>query len=371
MKVALAHDYLTQRGGAERVALELTRVFPEAELFTSLYEPDDTFPEFADVRVRTSPLNRVAALRRNFRMGLPLFGWSFDHAEAAPDAEVMVISTTGFAHGIRTPAAKVVYCHSPARFLYLTDEYLGRPWWRSPLGWGLRGLRPRLIAWDQRAARSASLYLCNSTVVRDRIRQVYGIEATVVPPPAGLDPHGRREPVAALQGWPDHHLLVSRLMPYKNVDRVIEAFRSLPAERLLIVGRGPLRDQLASSLPDNVRLAEGLSDAQLRTAYAEAKSVVAASHEDFGLTPVEGFGFGVPTIALRAGGYLDTVIEGVSGWFFDHPTPPEIAAAVRWLADHPIDEDAIREHARQFSAEAFAAAVKSAVSQVTQGGRSQ
>ncbi|MGJ6980371.1 glycosyltransferase [Aestuariimicrobium soli] len=367
MKVALAHDYLTQRGGAERVALELTRVFPGAELFTSLYSPPDTFPEFREVPVRTSVLNRVAALRRNFRLGLPLFGWAFGRARAGSDAEVMVVSTTGFAHGIRTEAPTLVYCHSPARFLYLADEYLGRRWFTSPQGWVLKALRPPLVAWDQRAARSAAAYLCNSTVVRDRIRAVYGIEATVVPPPAGLDPAGPREPVGQLADWPDHHLLVSRLLPYKNVDRAIDAFRALPDERLLVVGRGPQRDQLAARLPANVRLAEGLSDAQLRTAYAGARAVIAPSHEDFGLTPVEGFGFGVPTLALRAGGYLDTVVEGVSGWFFDEPDAAAIASAVRRLAAEPLAREPILEHARRFSPEVFAEALRSAAARVAAG----
>ncbi|MGD7733209.1 glycosyltransferase [Propionibacteriaceae bacterium G57] len=366
-RVALAHDYLTQRGGAERVALVLTQVFPGADLYTSLYDPDETYPEFRGVRVVTSPLNRVGLFRRAFRWALPFFGAAFDRAPVDPSTEVVVVSTTGFAHGIATSAPKVVYCHSPARFLYLVDDYLGTDWWRTPTGWGLMALRPWLVRWDQRAAHQAAVYLCNSRVVQRRIRDVYGIEATVVPPPAALDPSAIQEPLPALDGWPDHHLLVSRLLPYKNVDAAIDAFRQLPDERLLVVGSGPLRDRLAADLPVNVRLVEGITDAQLRTAYAGARAVIAPSHEDFGLTPVEGFSFGVPALALRAGGYLDTVVEGVSGWFFDAPTADDIAAAVRRLARLPLDRNMVLAQAQHFTPEAFAASIRGIVDQIAGG----
>ncbi|MGA4670212.1 glycosyltransferase [Propionibacteriaceae bacterium Y1923] len=368
-RVTLAHDYLTQRGGAERVALVLTSVFPGADLYTSLYEPELTYPEFLGVRVVTSPLNKVGLFRRKFRFALPFFGAAFDHAHVDPSAEVVVVSTTGFAHGIRTDAPKVVYCHSPARFLYLVDEYLGTRWWRTPTGWGLMLLRPWLVRWDQRAARQAATYLCNSTLVQRRIKDIYGIDASVVHPPAALDPGGPREPLPTLHGWEGYHLLVSRLLPYKNVATAVDAFRQLPDERLLVVGSGPLRDQLMAELPPNVRLAQGITDAQLRTAYAGATAVIAPSHEDFGLTPVEGFSFGVPALALRAGGYLDTVVDGTSGWFFDAPTADDIAAAVRHLTENPIDRGRTLQHAQRFTPEAFAASIRGIVDQIAGGSR--
>ena len=360
-RVALSHDYLTQRGGAERVALAMAHTFPGARLYTSLYQPETTFPEFGAVQIWTSPLNKLAFFRRNFRYALPWFGGAFGHAPLDPSAEVMLVSTTGFAHGIRTDVPKVVYCHSPARFIYLIDEYLGGPWWTRPTGWVLRALRPFLLRWDQRAAASADIYLCNSTSVQERIRQVYGREATVVPPPASLDSAGEQADLPALDGWDDHHLLVSRLMPYKNVDIAISAFRSMPDQRLLIIGRGPLRDHLARDLPRNVRMAGGLSDAQLRRAYATARAVIAPSFEDFGLTPVEGYSFGVPTLALRGGGYLDTVAEGSTGYFFERPEPDLLVDAVRRLKAQPLDPGPILEHAERYSPQRFAAEMRAAV----------
>ena len=356
--VAIAHDYLTQRGGAERVVTQFARMFPEAPIITSVYESDLTYPEFSTHEVITSPLNRIGWLRRHFRAGLPLYDRAFDHTEVPAGTDTVLVSTTGFAHGVKTPpnCRKVVYCHSPARFLYLADDYLGGRWWRSPKGIVLKALTPPLRRWDRRAAASADEYLCNSTVVRDRIRDVYGIEAAVVHPPYSLDPTGPQEPLPGLD-HPSFFLVVSRLMPYKNVDIVLNAFVDLPDEHLVVVGSGPLRDELHDLAPANVSFFEGISDAQLRWAYAHAAAVIAPSKEDFGLTPVEGFAFGTPCLALHAGGYLDTVVDGVSGRFFDSATPGAVTQAVRQFRENPLEERTVLEHAGKFSPETFARAI--------------
>lgn len=351
-RIAIAHDYLTQRGGAERVVLSLLKAFPDARVHTTLYDPAGTFPEFEDARIVTSGLNRVAAFRRDHRKALPFLAAAA--SELRIDADLVVASSTGWAHGFPTTGRKLVYCHSPARYLYLTEQYLGGPAWASPQGLALLALKPPLIAWDRRAARSADAYLCNSTVVRERIKDVYDIDAAVVPPPAGVRSGGPTEPIADLADWAASgwYQVVSRLLPYKNVAQVIEAFRGVEA-RLVIIGRGPQRDELRVDLPDNVRLLEGLSDAQLRWAYAGARALIAPSYEDFGLTPLEAGAFGKPCLALRAGGYLDTVAEGVSGAFFDRPTSDAVRAAVAASESTPWDADAIRDHADTFAEERF------------------
>lgn len=361
-RVALVHDYLTQRGGAERVSLTLAHGFSGATLTTSLYDEQATFPEFADIDVRTTWLQRIPGLAKRFRFGLPLYPLAFSTTTVGQDADVVIASSTGYAHGVRTPAKKIVYCHSPARFLYLVEDYLGGPWWKTPVGWALMALRPFLVAWDQRAAKSAERYLANSTVVKERIRDVYGIEADVIHPPHAIDPGGHQTPITGVDE--PFYLIVSRLMPYKNIDVAIAAFRAMPKRRLLIVGRGPLKAQLAAGLPSNVTMAQGLSDSQMRWAYAHATAVIAPSKEDFGLTPVEGFAFGTPALALRAGGYLDTVVEGVSGIFFDSATPAAIIDAVESLESAPLDADAIRRHGQRFSSEVFIAALRRIVQEV-------
>lgn len=220
-----------------------------------------------------------------------------------------------------------------------------------------------LTRWDHQAAASADEYLCNSRVVQQRIENIYHRQAEVLPPPHGVDADGPQERPEQLQDWedPGYHLVVSRLLPYKNVQHVVEAFRGLPDRRLVIVGRGPMADELRSAAPRNVRLAHDLSDSQLRWVYAHATALIAPSYEDFGLAPLEAGAFGRPTAALRAGGFLDTILEGITGVFFDEPTPEAITRAVARLATTDWDGDAILTHSAGFSEQRFAARVHEAV----------
>ncbi|MGO1925945.1 MAG: glycosyltransferase [Brachybacterium tyrofermentans] len=367
-RIAIAHDYLTQRGGAERVVLSLAKAFPEAEIHTLFYEPEQTYPEFREMPIRTSGLNRLGAFRRDPRIALPLLAAASSRMEI--DADVVIASSSGWAHAFPTTGRKTVYCHSPARWLYLPDDYLGEAGPLDPKRIALKALTPFLTRWDQRAARTADLYLANSSVVRERIQRVYGIAAsTLFPPFSPAVAEGEQEPIGELAGWAGedgteggHYLVVSRLQPYKHVDSVIEAFAEMPDRRLLVIGRGPEKQRLRDMAPANVRLVEELSDAQMRWAYGHATALIAASHEDFGLTPLEAGAHGVPTIALRAGGYLDTVLEGVSGAFFDSPDPSTIRRSI----DHHSrgvfpDPHAIRARAEQFSEERFHAELRTLI----------
>lgn len=359
--VAIAHDYLTQRGGAERVVLAMHRAFPEATIYTTLYNPESTYPEFQDANIVTSPLNRFGVFRRNHRLALPLLAFASKTLRVRED--VAVISSSGWAHGFGFNGLKFVYCHSPARWIYFSEQYLGAALWKKPTGWPLWLLRPFLRAWDQKAAAKSAVYVANSSHVQKRVKEVYGREVDVLHPPYGVDAYGPREAIPGLEdfvGGGGHFLLVSRLLPYKNVDQAIEAFRGL-RHRLVIVGAGPLREELINSAPDNVSIVSNLPDGQMRWVYSTCRAVVAPSFEDFGLTPVEGAAYGKPTIALRAGGYLDTVVEGVTGLFIDVPTPESIKNTVIEFSRHDWDESKIRNHAEQFSEHLFIDALRGAV----------
>jgi glycosyltransferase involved in cell wall biosynthesis len=170
--------------------------------------------------------------------------------------------------------------------------------------------------------------------------------------------------VDALADWADGYLLlVSRLLPYKNVDVAMAAVQDLP-ERLVVVGTGPLEARLRAQAPANVRIVTGLTDAQLRWTYARASALVAPSLEDYGLTPIEAAAFGVPTVALRAGGYLDTVDEAVNGQFFAEPTATELRASIVAVRGRAFDADAVREHAQHFSESVFHERLRRHVDQV-------
>jgi glycosyltransferase involved in cell wall biosynthesis len=338
--VILVHDYLTQRGGAERVALEMARQFPGAPLLTTFYEPSTTFAGFQDVDVRPCLLSRLSPLRRDPRRAFPLLAGMIT-VRRAP-AGIVLASSSGWAHGLRTRGPKIVYCHNPARWLYQPDDYF------AALPRAARRAIARLLAplrtWDRRAARSATRYLANSTVVAARIEKSYGITATVVHPPAGLLPDGPREPIPGIE--PGYFLTIGRRRGYKNNELVCAA-ATAAGRRLVIVGGAS-----ADGGPGIVGVSD-ISDAQLRWLYANCAAVVAMSKEDFGLTPVEGFGFGKPCIALRAGGYLDSCVEGLTGTFVDEPDLHQLTRALRRFDPRRYSSSAITRHAQRFSPAEF------------------
>ena len=351
------HDYLTQRGGAERVVLELLRAFPDAVLHTSVWNRAQTFPDFAAHDVRVSPLDRVAALQADPRRALPLLPRTFATMRLTP-SDVVLCSSSGWAHGVRTGATpKVVYCHTPARWLHAPGgmRSVGGPVGGIALG----GLRRPLLSWDRRAARSASRYLANSSVVRERIGSAYDLAADVVAPPPGLLPDGpERAPDGIAPGF---FLTVARLMPYKHVDVVVDAVRRMPGARLVVVGDGPLRRRLRELAYDRVVWLSDVPDEQLRWLYRSAVALVTASHEDFGLTPLEANAFGRPVVALRAGGHLDTVQPGVSGLFVEELDGRAFATAMARCADTSWSEQALLAHAKRFGRDRFDETVRACV----------
>ena len=355
-RVVIAHDYLTQRGGAERVVLAMTRAFPDAPIVTSVYDAENTYEEFRQRTVRTSWLSRVESVRRDPRRALPLLAqtWSNTYIE---DADVVLCSSTGWAHGVRTDAPKIVYCHNPARWLYQTDEYLQGA--GTVARAGVSAMRKPLQRWDQRAAHSATKYLANSSIVASRIERTYGIEATVVHPPAAIPP-GPLEEVPGVE--PGYLLTVGRSRGYKNTGAVAAAVASLPNERLIAVG----------GLPDGpstprIRGLTNVTDGQLRWLYRNAAALVACAYEDFGLTPIEAYSAGTPAVVLRAGGYLDTTVPGVTGEFASSADEADIARAILQFRSKSYSPEAIQAHGAAFSVQHFGDRLRSIVSDALAG----
>jgi glycosyltransferase involved in cell wall biosynthesis len=264
-RVALVHDYVTQLGGAERVVLEMTRAFPDAPLYTSVYAPDRTYPEFRDVDVRPSFLDRLHPLRRHHRAAFPALAPTF--AGMHIDADVVLCSSSGWAHGVHTTGPKIVYCHAVARWLSQRDRYVGEGFHpRAAVSRaGLAAATFPLRRWDERAAASATRYIANSAVTRNSVRLHYGLDAEVLHPPAAA----MGAPGRAISQRPGFFLCVSRLMPYKNVGVVCDAFGDLPDERLVVVGHGPERERLTRASPPNVTFLDHLDDAELRWCYEQ------------------------------------------------------------------------------------------------------
>ena len=367
-RVAIAHDYLTQLGGAEKTVLNMSRAFPDAPIYTMLYDPDATFPEFQDLDVRVPAINKVRSLRKNHRAALPIL--PLVAQSIFVDADVVLTSSSGWAHGFRTNGRKLVYCHSPARWLYQSDAYLGENA-STVARMGLRATAGYLRAWDRKAARSSDRYLANSTQIKSRIADAYGIDAQVVFPPVSIVPADDVEPIADVLDWlgpgaaadgdgGSFYLVVSRLLPYKNVEAIVRAFAGTE-RRLVVVGRGPEAARLNAMKTDNVVMLCDLSDGALAWLYKNCKAIIAASYEDYGLTPLEAGVWGRPAIALRFGGFLDTIYEDVSGMYFEEPTSRAIVGAIDRFESMKFDPDKVRNHAQQFSQQTFSERLHAAV----------
>lgn len=211
---------------------------------------------------------------------------------------------------------------------------------------GLRLVARPLEHWDKRAASTANRYLTNSTATAAAILETYGIVAEVLPPPPWLVRGGAEQPVEGVE--PGFWLCVARLLPYKNVDAVVEAVVRSPDHRLVVVGDGPGRAHIEAMAGDRVLVLGAIDDAQLRWLYDNCCGLVSASYEDYGLTPLEAASFGRPSAVLRWGGFRDTVIEGRTGVFFDSPDPDDIGAAMDRLVDLNLGRPDLEQHAAKF-----------------------
>jgi glycosyltransferase involved in cell wall biosynthesis len=353
-RVVVVHDYVTQRGGAERVVLQLLDAFPGSPLVTSCWNPPTTYPAFGNYHVETLWLDRVIPFRRDPRRAFPFLAAAFSR-HVIVNADVVLCSSSGWAHRVATTAPKIVYCHNPARWLYQPRDYFpalsGRA--RRAVSAAMEPLRRS----DRAAAHQAARYVVNSSVVARRVKAAYGIDAAVVPPASGLSADGPQERLAGID--PGFLLTVGRPRSYKRTELVADAVASLPAERLVIVGGS------ANGWPSpRITAVSALRDAEMRWLYANASGLVAVAEEDFGLSPVEAQSFGLPSVVLRSGGYLDSTIEDVTGVFVDDPSAAQVADGIRSLRSRSWDAEAIRLSAKRFSCDAFAARINEIVAEV-------
>ena len=347
-QTVVLHDYLTQHGGAERVALLLAQLVGDGAITTSAFLPERTHPAFRDVAV-TELLHHVprAALRSRSTLG-PLAAAAFSRHRV--DADVVLSSSSGWAHWTPTRSPSVVYCHTPPRWFWAPEDYFsGLP----PRAARVATALSRSTRWvDRRKALAQGSdaprrYVANSTVVRDRIREAYGVDAQVVFPPTTVDLYGLHEVVPGLQ--PGFVLTIARDRGYKNIGAAQGIFRTGEFGQLVVVG-SPRRGARGHVLELG-----RVTEPQLRWLYAKCRAVLALSREDFGLTPVEGHARGKPTVALRAGGYLDTCIEGVNAVFTSTLDPVDITQALRELDGTTFDPVAVTATAERFSVSTFRA----------------
>lgn len=340
MSVAIVHDYLNQPGGAERTVLEIASLWPGAPIYTSLYRPESTFPEFRDHEIRTSFLDRLPVDQR-FRAMLPLYPAAI-RSLGVLGQDLVISSSSGFAHGVRTSnnSVHIVYCYAPPRWLY-PSQYFSHPAVRAAFSPAAVMLR----AWDSRAAQRADAYITIADNVRQRVLEAYGIESEVVYPPVDTE---RFNPMP--RG--DRLLVVSRLLSYKRVDLIVRAASQIGVP-LDIVGTGPDMNRLRGLAGPNVNFHGRIDDLGVKQMIEHCNAVCFPGEEDFGIVPVEANAAGKPVIAYAAGGALETLQDGHSAVFFKEQTAESVIAAIKRAVRLDTDPAQLAAGAKRFSKAAF------------------
>jgi glycosyltransferase involved in cell wall biosynthesis len=339
------HDFLLDLRGAERMFGELCRMWPHADVYTAVYDEDATEGRFADHVVHTSFLQRVHPSARTFRTLLPLYPAAIESFDLS-SYELVVSSSSAWAHAVLCDehTTHVSYCHNPFRYIWNDrDGTLART--RTPIARGvLRAVFRRWRQWDWIAAQRTNRYVANSLTTQARIRAYFGRDAEIVHPPVET---ARFTP--GVVG--DHYLIVSELMPHKQIDLAIDAFNRLRLP-LVIVGDGPDARRLHRRAGPSVSFVGRVTDPEVATLMQGARAMVMTSVEEFGIAAVEVQAAGRPVIAKRGGGALETVIEGETGCFWSGG-PEELASAVLRFDDAEIDPVACARNARRFDSARF------------------
>jgi glycosyltransferase involved in cell wall biosynthesis len=347
-KIALVHDYFIQEGGAERVAAAMHDSFPSAPLYTTVALPHRLPKELRGADIRTSAMQRLPGMEQRFRHYFMLYPLAVEHFDLS-EYDLIFSSSSGYAKGVRRrkDAVHVCYCHTPMRWVWRYDDYVARekfgPVTRSILPISLWGLKK----WDLRAARQPNYYIANSRQVADRIKQFYGREAFVIPPPIEVDRFQMSKQID------DYYLVLSRLVPYKRIDLAIEACKQLN-RRLVIIGDGPDRQRLEKMGGPHIQFMGRQPDSVVNHYASRCRALLFPGEEDFGMTPLEVNAAGRPVIAYHGGGALETVVAGATGLFFKEPTSASLSEAIEQFETRDWHQSVLRRHAEKFDRSVFA-----------------
>jgi glycosyltransferase involved in cell wall biosynthesis len=310
-KIALVHDWFNEAGGSEKVVREILFCYPEAEIFClfDFFSPQDRETFLFGKQTHKSFIQKIPFARKRYRNLFPLFPQAIERLDLS-SYDIIISSSSCVAKGVKRQAGQlhISYCHSPARYAWdLKEDYL-KVTENKAFKMVLRFFFERLRRWDLKSSDRVDHFIANSYFVRERIHRFFGRESTVIYPPVDIT--------------------VSRLVTYKNVDLIIEAFRQMPDLKLEIAGVGPLRKKILKNLPDNVSYLGYIDDETKHRKISEAKAFVAAATEDFGISIVEAQSYGTPVIIPSLGGYKETVNPN-TGVFFHHKTVADLVATLR------------------------------------------
>lgn len=353
MKIALAHDWLNQMGGAENVLEVLVSMFPEAPVFTTIYAPDLMPPAYRRWEIRPSWLNRAPGIHRHHQPYLPLYPAAVRSLDFR-DYDLILSNKSGFIHGLKTrPGQKhLCYCLAPTRYAWSFDAYAEREQLSPTLKLALRPVVAALRRWDHAAAQQVDAFCAISTDIQQRIRTFYGRESHIIAPPVDTD---RFQPIDSPSA--DYYFIVSRLIPYKRIDLAVEACSRL-GRRLIIAGDGRDRAALEAIAGPTVSFTGRLSWDKVVALMANCRAFIFPGYEDFGITPVEAQAAGRPVIAYAAGGALDTVVPGETGIFFKDQSVESLMAAIETFETQQFDPRRVRRQAEKFSVSRFKAELR-------------
>jgi glycosyltransferase involved in cell wall biosynthesis len=349
-RVALVHDFLVSVRGADRVFLEMCNLWPEADVFTPVYDESGTEGRFAHRNIHTSFLQRLRPNANTFRMLLPLYPAAIESFDLS-GYDVVISSSSAWAHAVicgdRT--THVCYCHNPFRYAW-NERHRTLAERRDPLSRAaLRGLFRRWREWDWIAAQRVDRYLTNSRITQARIASYFGRESRIVYPPVATE-RFQPGPVG------EHYLVLSELVSHKRIDTAIRAFNALGLP-LVVAGDGPDRRRLSRLAGPNVKFTGRVSDAHAAQLMASCRAFVVTSMEEFGIAAVEAQAAGRPVIARAGGGLLETVLEDRTGCFWDGGEA-ELADAVSRFTAEDVDPQACVENAARFDTHVFREALK-------------
>jgi glycosyltransferase involved in cell wall biosynthesis len=350
-RIAIVHEYLTRMGGAEKVVKVLSDLFPSARIFTLLYDAKNCGADFPSWKVEKSRLqNFPQFLRKRPKFLLPFIRTAVEEWDFS-DYDLVLTSSSAFAHGIITPlhARNICYCHSPARFLWdYTHEYQRER--------GLRGFKKIIVGrmlkdlriWNRLSAQRVDRWLANSQTVQSRIQKYYRTDADVVHPPveiSKLKMSGHHE---------NYFLIVSQLTSYKRIDLAISVFNKL-RRRLVIVGDGPQRKFLEGIAGPTIEFHGWKSDVEVAELLKNCRGFIFPGEDDFGMAPVEAMASGKPVLAFGKGGATETVVQKKTGILFDEQSPESLEQGLADLLanEKKFQPPKIRAHAKQFSRAEF------------------
>jgi len=363
MSVALAHEYFSAHGGAERVVEVFHRMYPDAPVYTFFHDRRAYGP-LPGYQLRTSFLQSVPLGGGVHRALLPLYPRAAAGLRVAGGTELLLTSTSAFikCRSVPDETVHVAYCHSPTRYLWdWSERYLAEEVPAALRGM-VRSLLPGLREADLRGAGRVDHWIANSDVVRERIKRYYGRDSEVIHPPVDVDafmPAARRD---------DFWVIVSRLSAYKRVDVAVKAFNEV-GMRLIVVGDGRERAGLEQLARDNVTFTGRVDDATVKQLLGAARGFIFPAEDDFGIVCVEALASGAPVVALGRGGATEIVRDNVDGALVPEPDPELFAAAVRRVEQAALDPQELRRSARRFDVSRFESRIRATLDHARAEGR--